>query len=43
VALTAQLFDERGAAVFWPMLPIVLAGGALAWIGMARERARPVV
>jgi hypothetical protein len=25
------------------MLPIVLAGGALAWIGMARERARPVV
>lgn len=40
VALTARLFDERGAAVFWPMLPIVLAGGALAWIGMARERAR---
>jgi len=40
VALTARLFDERGAAVFWPMLPIVLVGGALAWVGLARERAR---
>lgn len=40
VALTARLFDERGAAVFWPMLPIVLVGGGLAWIGMARERSR---
>ncbi|MCC7013207.1 MAG: MFS transporter [Planctomycetes bacterium] len=37
VALVAPLFDRAGGLAFWPMLPIALAGGLLAWYGMARN------
>jgi PPP family 3-phenylpropionic acid transporter len=37
VALVAPLFAARGGAAFWPMLPIALLGGALAWYGMSRR------
>lgn len=40
VALAAPLFDAHGGAVFWPMIPIALAGGALAYAGLAGARER---
>jgi PPP family 3-phenylpropionic acid transporter len=41
VALVAPLFAARGGAAFWPMLPIALLGGALAWFGMSRRAPEP--
>lgn len=34
VALSAPLFATRGGVAFWPMIPLALVGGALAWVGM---------
>lgn len=41
VALCAPLFAARGGAAFWPMIPLALAGGALAWIGMRHPASQP--
>lgn len=36
VSLVAPMFELSGGAAFWPMIPIALLGGAIAWYGMAR-------